>query len=185
MPDSRTKETKELKSYIFIFISNILYITIRLQFEALYLKHYTIRPCACCYGHRPLQHIFSVKLYINLLQKQIGSYYGQRYNLIIITYSPSQFSTFFTWHTVEHSYIRSTVHNTFFITLFLWCRSVLVASLPLDLADLDNIATCSDKLKSFLGPKKINVLMNNAGIMALPSREVKCTCLIYYAMLIT
>lgn len=48
-----------------------------------------------------------------------------------------------------------------------------MASLPLDLADLDNVATCSDKLKSFLGPKKINVLMNNAGIMALPTREVK------------
>ena len=47
-----------------------------------------------------------------------------------------------------------------------------MASLQLDLADLDNVAKCSDKLKSFLGPKKISVLMNNAGIMALPERQV-------------
>ena len=48
-----------------------------------------------------------------------------------------------------------------------------MASLELDLADLDNVAKCSDKLKSFLGPKKIDVLMNNAGIMALPERKVE------------
>ena len=47
-----------------------------------------------------------------------------------------------------------------------------MASIQLDLADLDDVAKCSDKLKTFLGPKKINVLMNNAGIMALPDRHV-------------
>ena len=47
-----------------------------------------------------------------------------------------------------------------------------MASIELDLANLDNVAKCSDKLKTFLGPKKINVLMNNAGIMALPDRQV-------------
>ena len=55
---------------------------------------------------------------------------------------------------------------------FLLCRSALVTSLPLDLGDLNNVAKCVDKLQAFLGTKKIDVLVNNAGIMALPTREV-------------
>ena len=48
-----------------------------------------------------------------------------------------------------------------------------MSSLPLDLGDLNNVAKCVDKLQAFLGTKKIDVLVNNAGIMALPIREVK------------
>ena len=52
-------------------------------------------------------------------------------------------------------------------------RSTLVSFLRLDLGDLNNVAKCVDKLQAFLGTKKIDVLVNNAGIMALPIREVK------------
>jgi short-subunit dehydrogenase len=47
-----------------------------------------------------------------------------------------------------------------------------VASLPLDLGNLENVAKCTDNLKSYLGTRKIDILVNNAGIMALPNREV-------------
>ena len=123
------------------------------------MKYHRIRLCARCHTYRLLKHVLSVKLYIYLLHKEISSYYEQRYNHLIITYWSSQCSTFIIWY-----------------------RSVLVASLPLDLADLDNIATCSDKLKSFLGPKKINVLMNNAGIMALPTREVSMPLIQFFTV---
>lgn len=52
-------------------------------------------------------------------------------------------------------------------------RSKLVTALPLDLSDLENVAKCTDKLKTYLGSSKIDVLVNNAGIMALPNREVR------------
>ena len=52
------------------------------------------------------------------------------------------------------------------------CRSKLVTALPLDLSDLENVAKCTDKLKAYLGSSKLDVLVNNAGIMALPTREV-------------
>ena len=51
-------------------------------------------------------------------------------------------------------------------------RSKLVTALPLDLSDLENVAKCTDKLKAYLGSSKLDVLVNNAGIMALPTREV-------------
>jgi NAD(P)-dependent dehydrogenase (short-subunit alcohol dehydrogenase family) len=50
-----------------------------------------------------------------------------------------------------------------------------IYSVTLDLDDLEGVKTFPERLQSVLGPsleeKKIDVLMNNAGIMAVPNRE--------------
>src|SRR5262245_36275124 len=40
---------------------------------------------------------------------------------------------------------------------------------PLDLADLDSVASCAEQLRS--AESHLDVLMDNAGVMALPTRE--------------
>lgn len=43
-----------------------------------------------------------------------------------------------------------------------------VMAANLDLCDLDNVKTFNNRLKEIIGDKKVDVLMNNAGVMAIP-----------------
>jgi NAD(P)-dependent dehydrogenase (short-subunit alcohol dehydrogenase family) len=45
-----------------------------------------------------------------------------------------------------------------------------VSALQIDLASLKSIAACSEELAKLLGKQGIDVLVNNAGVMAIPSR---------------
>ena len=45
---------------------------------------------------------------------------------------------------------------------------VMVANL--DLCDLDNVKSFKGRLEKIIGDKKVDVLINNAGVMAIPDR---------------
>lgn len=47
---------------------------------------------------------------------------------------------------------------------------VMVANL--DLCDLDNVKTFTSRLEKMIGDKKVDVLMNNAGVMAIPDKQL-------------
>ena len=47
---------------------------------------------------------------------------------------------------------------------------VMVANL--DLCDLDNVKSFKSRLEKMIGDKKVDVLMNNAGVMAVPERRL-------------
>lgn len=47
-----------------------------------------------------------------------------------------------------------------------------VFCLPLDLCDLSSVKNFPSKLKELMGPKEIDVLLNNAGVMAIPEFEI-------------
>ena len=47
---------------------------------------------------------------------------------------------------------------------------VMVANL--DLCDLDNVKTFTGRLEKIIGDKKVDVLMNNAGVMAIPDKQL-------------
>ena len=47
---------------------------------------------------------------------------------------------------------------------------VMVANL--DLCDLDNVKTFTGRLEKMIGDKKVDVLMNNAGVMAIPDKQL-------------
>ena len=47
-----------------------------------------------------------------------------------------------------------------------------VYSVVLDLDDLESVKTFTDRLSATVGPQKTNVLINNAGVMAIPDREL-------------
>jgi short chain dehydrogenase len=47
-----------------------------------------------------------------------------------------------------------------------------ISALKMDLADLSSIESCVTELKKNLGGSGVDVVVNNAGVMAIPSREV-------------
>jgi NAD(P)-dependent dehydrogenase (short-subunit alcohol dehydrogenase family) len=47
---------------------------------------------------------------------------------------------------------------------------VMVANL--DLCDLENVKTFKNRLEKIIGDKRVDVLMNNAGVMAIPDRQL-------------
>jgi len=47
---------------------------------------------------------------------------------------------------------------------------VMVANL--DLCDLDNVKSFNGRLEKLIGDKKVDVLMNNAGVMAIPEKRL-------------
>ena len=47
---------------------------------------------------------------------------------------------------------------------------VMVANL--DLCDLDNVKSFKGRLEKMIGDKKVDVLMNNAGVMAIPDKQM-------------
>jgi NAD(P)-dependent dehydrogenase (short-subunit alcohol dehydrogenase family) len=47
-----------------------------------------------------------------------------------------------------------------------------VYTVQLDLDDLENVKTFTQRFKDKMGDAKIDVLMNNAGVMAIPERQL-------------